>query len=140
MTGTEVRVKLMDGERLLAFASITFDNEFVVRDLKVILGTKGPFVAMPSRKLADKCPSCQSKCFLQDHFCSRCGLELDPERATRDELVARVKLHADIAHPITAKSRAKIQDTVLDAYRSELARSKEPGYVSRYDDILGDPA
>ena len=50
---TEVRVKLMDepGERLQAFCSITFDDAFVVRDLKIIGGATGPFVAMPSRKL-----------------------------------------------------------------------------------------
>ena len=49
---TEVRIKLMDepGERLKAFCSITFDNCFVVRDLKIIDGATGPFVAMPSRK------------------------------------------------------------------------------------------
>ena len=50
---TEVRIKLMEepGERLKAFCSITFDNCFVVRDLKIIDGSNGPFVAMPSRKL-----------------------------------------------------------------------------------------
>ena len=52
---TEVRVKLMDepGERLQAFCSITFDDAFVVRDLKIIEGAKGVFVAMPSRKRPD---------------------------------------------------------------------------------------
>ena len=46
---TEVRIKLMEdaGERLQAFCSITFDDAFVVRDLKIIEGTKGSFVAMP---------------------------------------------------------------------------------------------
>ena len=58
---TEVRVKLMDepGERLKAFCSITFDDCFVVRDLKIIEGTSGPFVAMPSRKLTAHCPNCR---------------------------------------------------------------------------------
>ena len=56
---TEVRVKLMDepGERLQAFCSITFDDAFVVRDLKIIEGATGPFVAMPSRKLTAHCPT-----------------------------------------------------------------------------------
>ena len=55
---TEVRVKLMEepGERLQAFCSITFDDAFVVRDLKIIEGTSGPFVAMPSRKLTGALP------------------------------------------------------------------------------------
>ena len=57
---TEVRIKLMDepGERLQAFCSVTFDNAFVVRDLKIIDGTNGPFVAMPSRKLTARCGRC----------------------------------------------------------------------------------
>ena len=60
---TEVRVKLMEepGERLQAFCSITFDDAFVVRDLKIIEGTTGPFVAMPSRKLTAHCPQCGCK-------------------------------------------------------------------------------
>ena len=50
---TEIRIKLMDdpNDRLQAFCSITFDGSFVVRDLKIIQGTRGSFVAMPSRKL-----------------------------------------------------------------------------------------
>ena len=52
---TEVRVKLTDDPRnkLKAYCSITIDQAFVVRDLKIIEGHRGPFVAMPSRKLAD---------------------------------------------------------------------------------------
>src|SRR5207248_1435999 len=60
---TEVRIKLMEdnNERLQAFCSVTFDDCFVIRDLKIIEGTKGSFVAMPSRKLTDRCPGCGSK-------------------------------------------------------------------------------
>ncbi len=47
---TEVRITLRDEGRLRAFASITFDNWFVVRGLKIIESTNGTFVAMPSRK------------------------------------------------------------------------------------------
>ena len=50
---TEVRVSLRDEDRLKAFANVTFDNAFVIRGLKVILGKDGPFVAMPSRKRPD---------------------------------------------------------------------------------------
>ena len=50
MVITEVRIKLCEenNERLLAFCSVTFNNAFVVRDLKVIEGTKGIFVAIGS--------------------------------------------------------------------------------------------
>jgi len=50
---TEIRVSLHDDNKLKAFASITFDDCFVVRGLKIIEGAKGTFVAMPSRKRPD---------------------------------------------------------------------------------------
>jgi stage V sporulation protein G len=50
---TEVRVTLKNEEKLKAFASITFDNAFVVRGLKIINGSQGYFVSMPSRKKKD---------------------------------------------------------------------------------------
>lgn len=55
ITITDVRIKLVDieGKRIKAIASITIDNSFVVNDLKVIDGSKGIFVAMPSSKTKD---------------------------------------------------------------------------------------
>lgn len=50
---TEIRIHLMNEERLKAFASVTFDNSFVVRNMKVVQGNKGIFLCMPSRKLPD---------------------------------------------------------------------------------------
>jgi stage V sporulation protein G len=53
---TEVRVTLRDDEqheRLKAFATMTLNNAFVVRGLKIIQGTNGIFVAMPSRRRPD---------------------------------------------------------------------------------------
>jgi stage V sporulation protein G len=50
---TEVRITLRDEDKLKAFASITFDDCFVVRGLKVINGAQGYFVSMPSRKRKD---------------------------------------------------------------------------------------
>ncbi len=51
---TEVRVSLRDDAKLKAFASITLADQFVIRGLKVIEGTKNKmFVAMPSRKRPD---------------------------------------------------------------------------------------
>ena len=101
MVITEVRIKLMEdnNERLQAFCSVTFDDAFVVRDLKIIEGTKGSFVAMPSRKLTDRCGQCGCKNHLRARYCNQCGHKLDEDRATRDA-DGRAKLHADIAHPI----------------------------------------
>jgi stage V sporulation protein G len=133
---TEVRVKLMDepGERLQAFCSITFDNAFVVRDLKIIEGVTGPFVAMPSRKLTSHCPQCGCKNHLRAAHCNQCGIRLrEPPTAKDDD--GRAKLYADIAHPINSACREMIQQRVIQAFGEEKARSKIPGYVSSYDDF-----
>jgi len=50
---TEVRVSLRNDEKLKAFVSITLNDSFVIRGLKVIRGNSGLFVAMPSRKRPD---------------------------------------------------------------------------------------
>jgi len=50
---TEVRVSLRSDEKLKAFVSITLNDSFVIRGLKVIKGNSGLFVAMPSRKRPD---------------------------------------------------------------------------------------
>ena len=47
---TEVRVFPVNEEKLKGYATITFDGCFVVRDVKIISGPKGLFVAMPSKK------------------------------------------------------------------------------------------
>jgi stage V sporulation protein G len=122
-----------NNERLQAFCSVTFDDAFVVRDLKIIEGTKGSFVAMPSRKLTDRCPGCGCKNHLRARFCNQCGGKLDEDRATRDA-DGRAKLHADIAHPINSACREVIQTAVLKAYQEERERSKQPGYICTYDD------
>jgi stage V sporulation protein G len=53
MEVTEVRVFPVEEDRLKAYATITFDRCFLVRDLKVIQGNKGLFVAMPSKRRKD---------------------------------------------------------------------------------------
>jgi stage V sporulation protein G len=133
---TEVRVKLMEdaSERLRAFCSITFDNCFVVRDLKIIEGTHGPFVAMPSRKLTAHCPKCGCKNHLRAQFCNQCGTRFRETRAPRDE-EGRPRLYADIAHPINSECREMIQQRVIRAFQDEVERSKQPGYVPSYIDF-----
>jgi len=80
---TEVRIRRVQSEgRMKAIVSVTFDNEFVVHDIRIIEGKKGLFIAMPSRKT----PNGQFK---------------------------------DVAHPINAAARAKIQDAVLRQFAVE---------------------
>ncbi len=132
---TEVRIKLMEEseDRLRAFCSITFDGCFVVRDLKIIEGSQGPFVAMPSRKLTNRCARCGNKNAIRSNFCNNCGTRIRDHRESRDE-DAPNKLYADVAHPINQACRDLIQQHVVAEYLLELERAKVPGYVSRYDD------
>ena len=137
MNITEVRMKLTEAKknRLQAFCSITIDNDFVVRDLKIIEGYKGAFVAMPSRKLTDKCPKCACKNHLRARFCNDCGAKLDDKRAlgesrgvAGEESRGKFKLYADTAHPINSKCRDEIEQKVLAAYKEESEKAKQPGY------------
>lgn len=136
---TEVRIKLMEDsdDRLQGFCSVTFDDSFVVRDLKIIEGTSGPFVAMPSRKLTGHCHSCGSKNHLKANYCNQCGTR-QREAALLRDAEGRAKLYADIAHPINSTCREMIQSRVIAEYRGELERAKQPGYSSRYDDDYDD--
>lgn len=133
---TEVRIKLMEepGERLKAFCSITFDDSFVIRDLKIIEGSNGPFVAMPSRKLTAHCSNCRCKNHLRAAYCNQCGARLREVPTARDD-EGRTKLYADIAHPINSACREMIQERVIAAFEEERARSRLPGYVPSYDDF-----
>lgn len=79
---TDVRLRKVNSEnRMRAVASVTFDNEFAVHDIKVIESQNGLFIAMPSRKT----PNGEFK---------------------------------DIAHPINAETREKIQKAILEAYEN----------------------
>ncbi len=131
MVVTEVKIKLVprSDDKLLAFASITFDRCFVIRDIKIIQGNRTLFVAMPSRKITDRCTKCGCKNHLQALYCNQCGGRLAPNR-TRPDDRGRAKLHADIAHPINVRCRQDIQDAILKGYAQELERSRLPGYVA----------
>ncbi|MFH1777056.1 MAG: septation protein SpoVG family protein [Candidatus Omnitrophota bacterium] len=126
---TEVRVflKTSPDKKLKAYTTITLDNAFVVRDIKVIEGSKGLFVAMPSRKLKNQCAKCGYRNVVRSKFCNQCGSAQDtysskpavtPEEQRQSE-------HRDIAHPITPECREYIQRKVLEAY--DLEKKKAPG-------------
>lgn len=138
---TEVRIKLMEDysekEKLQAFCSITIDHEFVIRDLKIIEGPRGCFIAMPSRKLMDRCKHCQSKNQLRARYCNQCGSRLNENRAFQ-ESKGKIKLHADIAHPIHQANRDKLQQAILSAFLLEKEKAKQPGYVCSYEDLDGE--
>lgn len=130
---TEVRIHLCasEGTRLKAYCALTFDDTFVVRDVKLIEGHDGLFLAMPSRRLSDHCCRCGEKNHLRARYCNHCGLRLDENRHLRYQDVqnpGRLKLYADIAHPINASSRGQLERQVIEAYYREVEKSKQPGY------------
>ena len=110
---TEVRVFPRDSHdtKLRAFVTVTFDDCFVVRDLKVIEGSKGLFVAMPSRRIVKKPGSpAEMSGKVEGH-------------ETGDGHKAKTSDHRDIAHPITQEFRDYIQKTVLEAYQNQISKS-----------------
>ena len=124
-------------DRLRGFCSITFDENFVVRDLKIIQGNNGPFVAMPSRKLTANCPKCRTKNHLRANFCNSCGEKLQGSSVSVDAS-GRAKLYADIAHPVNARCREMIQNRIIDELNREIELAAQPGYKSRYDEDYDD--
>ncbi len=131
---TDVRIHLCDQPgRLKAFCCLTFDESFVVRDVKLIEGDGTVFLAMPARKLADHCPRCHEKNHLRARYCNHCGLRLNENRHSNGR--SRIKLHADIAHPIHPELRENLEREVVAAYHAEVLRAAQPGYVpTRLDD------
>lgn len=133
---TEVRVILKDSpdKKLKAYATVTFDNVFVVRNIKVIEGTSGLFIAMPSRKVKHPCPKCGFKNELRSKYCNQCAQALPVEintqsaysaRSTQDAGASQAE-HKDIAHPITQAFREHLQIRVLEAYEQEKNKIEHP--------------
>ena len=85
---TDIRIRKVEAEgKMKAVVSVTFDNEFVVHDIKIIESQGGLFIAMPSRKT--------------------------PTGEFRD-----------IAHPINADSRNKVQSAILVKFQTLLAEEE----------------
>jgi len=122
---TEVKVILKEGpdKKLKAYATLTFDNCFVVRNVKVIKGNKGLFVAMPSRKTREACPKCNYKNAIRSKYCNQCGSNLPAYAPKEANQESRQSEHRDIAHPITLECREYIQKKVLGAYEEELGKA-----------------
>ena len=129
MEVTEVKVFLKDSpdKKLKAYATVTFDNAFVVRNIKVIEGTNGLFIAMPSRKIKHPCPKCAFKNESRSKYCNQCGAQLSAASSTQapDSIGSAQLEHKDIAHPITQSFREYLQDKVLEAYEKEKAGGRQ---------------
>lgn len=111
---TEVRIMLApaNDERLRAYCSITLDDAFVVRDIKILEGEKGLFIAMPSRRIMRHCDDCGHKNHLRAKYCNQCGRGLRAVEL-REHDGGVHSLYADIAHPIHAACREQLDRCIL---------------------------
>jgi stage V sporulation protein G len=128
---TEIRVFQKEGQdkKLKAYATVTFDNSFVVRNIKVIQGASGLFIAMPSRKMKRLCQKCHSKNETGSKFCNHCGASIKPENQNAELSNAKTE-HRDIAHPITQQFREYLQTKILEAYEKEIVAEDSLGSSS----------
>lgn len=120
---TEVGVRIVERseDRLKAVCTMTIDDSFVVRDIKVVEGQHGLFVAMPSRKRTMRCPQCGHKNEIRSKYCNECGAKQNaPNPRPQNNHNDRSTTHTDVAHPINTECREMIQEVILQAYREEL--------------------
>ena len=118
MRVTNVEVTLNHTGKVRAFCVITFDDEFVVEDVRVIDCDDGVLVAMPSRQLTGHCSECRAKVSIRDRFCCQCGTSLKLDRVPQ-------KVYADVAHPISRECRRKIEEAVLTALQDKQGAAAE---------------
>jgi stage V sporulation protein G len=97
---TEVRVFPVSEEKLKAYVTITLDGCFVVRDLKVIHGNTGLFIAMPAKRRKDG-------------------------------------TFKDIAHPLNAETRERMERTILAEYEREIGKSADGPRPTGTDPAVG---
>jgi len=115
---TETRISLIHkaDSRLRAYASVTFDHSFVIREIRIIEGKNGLFVAMPSRKTQKSCVKCGFKNSVSNKFCGNCAASIAPTKGIK--LLASQQ-HKDIAHPINTEFREYLQNKILIEYEKQ---------------------
>ncbi len=119
---TEIRIFLKEGpdKKLKGYVTVTFDNVFVVRNIKIIQGAEALFIAMPSRKAKNSCPKCNFRNEVGSRFCNHCGAEV-PSGIEQERAPEAKTEHRDIAHPITQEFREYLQTKILETYKKEAA-------------------
>jgi len=131
---TEVRIfpKESPDKKLRAYATVTFDNVFVVRNIKVIEGSAGLFIAMPSRKMKHPCPKCNFKNEAKSKYCNMCAapLPLVQKPVTASDVHNLQSEHKDIAHPINQTFREYLQKKVLEAFENQKTGNSSAGNSS----------
>ena len=128
---TEIRVFPKEGQdnKLKAYTAVTFDNVFVVRNIKIIQGSSSLFIAMPSRKMKQRCLKCHINNEAGSKFCNHCGASIESKNQQIGFTDVKAE-HRDIAHPITQQFREYLQDKILKAYEKEITAGSSMGNSS----------
>lgn len=119
---TDVQVKPISRaqNKLKAFCTVTFDSSFVIKDVRIIEGTKGLIVAMPVKKFTFRCFKCGCHNPLPARFCNDCGRRVKASNIQRNSQTGRPLFQVDVAHPITHELRQKLEDVVIKKYKEAL--------------------
>ena len=96
-------------QRLLAYATITFDECFVVHDIRLLRRGDGILVVLPSKRFRYPCPQCSRKCDFDSQFCKHCGANF---KAVVNETFS------DIAHPINKEFRHYFDSTIIERFQA----------------------
>ncbi len=120
---TEVRIFTRDNsdDKVKAYVSVTFEDAFVVRDLKILEGVNGLLVVMPSRRMHISCSECGYKNRYKSRFCNQCGKNI--EKVSQQIPVSRKEEYRDIAHPINTEMRNYMQGAIIKAYEEHIKHS-----------------
>ncbi len=123
MEVTDVRIKILPRkkDKVKAVATITFDNCFVVRNVKLVEGNNGLFVAMPAEEVKRACPQCNSRIPSNSRFCPRCGAHLGDTPPNYRNTTR------DLAHPINQEMREYITQKIISAYQEKLTQGETTG-------------
>lgn len=120
MTHVTAGKHLADWRGIIAYCNVYFDNNFVIKEVRVVGEIDGIKVSMPARKLSIRF-ACGHKNEFDHDFCSACG----KPRTTADVPAEGVRRFLDVCHPTSQECRRHINEKVIVAVREQIARELE---------------
>jgi len=123
ITSIKIFLRNSFNNKLKAFASVVFSDVFVVKNIKIIEGEQGLFVAMPSIENKGPCPKCNHKNIVHSKYCSDCGSEL-PFTSGKDD-------KRDLVYPVRQFFRKYLEVKILEAYKLETNKNAKDRAVPK---------
>jgi DNA-binding cell septation regulator SpoVG len=108
---TSVKIRTPDEAHrggILAFCSVTYDDEITIHDIKLMAGSKGSFIIMPQKWPKMVCQKCGQHMDIVANYCSKCGNELE-KPGDRGKSMS-------IVHPVTQDARDVLQGAIVAEY------------------------